>query len=91
MSYDIIEMIFKDVIREKNMQQNQVKIVMFQGKTSQCFGNVQILNEKDKDDPTLPSYHCISNFNTRICCSRCHFQKKKNKDSMTITEDLIER
>ena len=29
MSYDIIEMIYKDVIREKNMQQNQVKIVVF--------------------------------------------------------------
>ena len=29
MSYDIIEMIYKDVIREKNVQQNQVKIVVF--------------------------------------------------------------
>ena len=29
MSYGIIEMIYKDVIREKNVQQNQVKIVVF--------------------------------------------------------------
>ena len=29
MSCDIIEMIYKDVIREKNVQQNQVKIVVF--------------------------------------------------------------
>ena len=29
MSYDVIEMIYKDTIRKKNMQQNQVKIMVF--------------------------------------------------------------
>ena len=63
-------MICKVVIRVKIYVKIKSKL--------RSFGNVQILNGKEKEEPTLPSFHRISNSNTRIWCP---FSKNLNQDS----------
>ena len=52
MSYDITEMIYKvvTIVKKYAAKSSQNCGVIRKEKNSQCFGNVQILNEKDKVD-----------------------------------------